>query len=391
MSATGSLEPPTPGTVAFTRATVVPFPADRGADVRTYLGLVDALLSDALTDLDQLWSHRPELSGPDRSPDVDILGRDDLPQLLAELSRAGGKRLRPVMTYLGWVAASGRRHGIGHPDVVRVGAALELLHLFALVHDDVMDESDSRRGHPTVHVRARELHRSVGATGAAQRFGESIAILLGDLAHAEADELAAELPAPMRRIWRELVVELVCGQRYDLTGSAAGRHDLPHARHVARSKSGAYTVERPLQLGAAAAGSSDEVARCLRTYGRALGEAFALRDDLLGIWGDPSRTGKPVGDDLLSAKPTVLLALARQRLTGPAAARLGRLTDGAASTDDVGLLLADLEEAGLRDEVEDLIDRHVDVACSALDADLLDPRGVAGLRRMAGEIAWRDR
>jgi geranylgeranyl diphosphate synthase type I len=231
----------------------------------------------------------------------------------------------------------------------------------------------------------------VGAAGAGQRFGESIAILLGDLAHAEADELAAELPSPMRRIWRELVVELVCGQRYDLTGSAAGRHDLAHARHVARSKSGAYTVERPLQLGAAAAGSSAEVAECLRTYGRALGEAFALRDDLLGVWGDPSRTGKPVGDDLVSAKPTVLLALARQRLAGPAAARLRRLTDGSATTDDVRTLLDDLERAGLRDEVEDLIDRHVDRACSALDEDLLDPRGIAGLRRMAGEIAWRDR
>ena len=268
MSATGSVEPPMPGAMVSARARVVPFPADRGADVQSYLGLVDELLTDALDEVEQLWCGLSEASGPGRSVDADILGRQDLPQLLAGLSRTGGKRLRPVMAYLGWAAAGGRRHGIGHRDVVRAGAALEMLHLFALVHDDVMDESDSRRGRPTVHVRASELHRAAGAAGAGQRFGESIAILLGDLAHAEADGLAAELPSPMRRIWRELVVELVCGQRYDLTGSAAGRHDLAHARHVARSKSGGYTVERPLQLGAAAAGSSDEVADCLRAYGR---------------------------------------------------------------------------------------------------------------------------
>ena len=347
------------------------------------------MLREAIGDLTHLWREQLRAAGLAEDPG-DLLAGEDLPELLFDLAAAGGKRLRPAMSYLGWVAASGQRRGVGHADVVRAGAALELLHLFALIHDDVMDESDSRRGRPTVHVRAEELHVAAGGRGGPQRFGESIAILLGDLAHAEADHLAGQLPEPMRRIWRVLVVELVCGQRYDLTGSAGGQHDLPHARHVARSKSGAYTVERPLQLGAAAAAAPEVVIASLRTYGRALGEAFALRDDVLGVWGDPERTGKPVGDDLLSGKPTVLMALAYQRLTGPAARRLRRVASGSADPGDVEALLADLAAAGLRGEVEDLIAGHVRTALDALDDRLLDPLGVSQLRRIAAEIAWRD-
>lgn len=385
MSASGSLE----RSGLDELGQILAFPAERSADIATHLGLVDGLLREAIGDLTHLWREQLRAAGLAEDPG-DLLAGEDLPELLFDLAAAGGKRLRPAMSYLGWVAASGRRRGVGHADVVRAGAALELLHLFALIHDDVMDESDSRRGRPTVHVRAEELHVAAGGRGGPQRFGESIAILLGDLAHAEADHLAGQLPEPMRRIWRVLVVELVCGQRYDLTGSAGGQHDLPHARHVARSKSGAYTVERPLQLGAAAAAAPEVVIASLRTYGRALGEAFALRDDVLGVWGDPERTGKPVGDDLLSGKPTVLMALAYQRMTGPAARRLRRVTSGSADPGDVEALLADLAAAGLRGEVEDLIAGHVRTALDALDDRLLDPLGVSQLRRIAAEIAWRD-
>ncbi len=415
MSASGSLDPDSidpgeldPGELdavasdtasgTTSRALIVPFPAERPADIRAHLRRVDALFDEALDDLSGLWRDQlraARLTGrDDADPGADIQDRDildrDLPELLAELGAAGGKQLRPVMSYLGWVAAGGRRRGIGQAEVVRAGAALELLHLFALIHDDVMDESDSRRGRPTVHVRARDLHAAAGARGCSRRFGESIAILLGDLAHAEADHLAGGLPPEMRRIWRELVVELVCGQRHDLTGSAGSRVDLRQARYVARSKSGGYTVQRPLQLGVAAAAPADFTSG-LSTYGRELGEAFALRDDLLGVWGDPARTGKPAGDDLLSGKPTVVMALAQDRLSGPAAARLRRLTRGDGDRDDVEAVIADLDRAGLRDEVEDLIDRHVLAACRALDDRVLDPAGIAGLRRMAVEIAWRDR
>ncbi len=386
MSASGSLERSGPDELGR----ILPFPAERPADVAAHLGLVDDMLRDAIADLTELWRGQLDEAHLANDPG-DVMADEDLPELLLDLAAAGGKRLRPTMSYLGWLAASGRRRAVGHADVVRVGAALELLHLFALIHDDVMDESHSRRGRPTVHVRAAELHLAARGRGCPQRFGESIAVLLGDLAHAEADHLASQLPDPMRRIWRALVVELVCGQRYDLTGSACGRHDLPHARYVARSKSGAYTVERPLQLGAAAAAAPESAIASLRTYGRALGEAFALRDDVLGVWGDPTLTGKPVGDDLAAGKPTVLMALAHQRLTGSAEVRLRRVTTGAGDSGDIEELLEDLAAAGLRGEVEDLIAGHVRMALAALDNRVLDPTGVAQLRRVAAEIAWRDR
>ncbi len=154
---------------------------------------------------------------------------------------------------LGRSRRRGRRGTSLDHDVIQVSVALELLHVFALIHDDVMDESDSRRGQPSVHTLTAQLHLHARARGNAQRFGESIAVLVGDLAHAEADHLIADLPAPMRRLWRLLVIELVHGQSRDLTGTAAGRRDLDHARQVARMKSGSYTVQRPLELGAAAA------------------------------------------------------------------------------------------------------------------------------------------
>jgi geranylgeranyl diphosphate synthase, type I len=389
VSATSSLERLGPG--GPDQGQIVPFPAGRSDEVQEHLRRVDLTVQAALADLAGLWQRQLDESGLAASAESDLLGHSDLPQLIAELAGAGGKRLRPVMSYLGWVSAGGRRRGVGLDAIVRAGAALELLHLFALVHDDVMDESDSRRGRPAVHVRARALHEASSARGCPQRFGESIAVLLGDLAHAEADHLAGQLPDPMPRIWRALVVELVCGQRFDLTGSAGGRHDLAHARHVARSKSGAYTVERPLQLGAAAAGASEVVTATLRTYGRELGEAFALRDDLLGVWGDPTRTGKPVGDDLVSGKPTVLMALAHERLGGSAAARLCRVSSGDGGPAEVAALLEDLEREGLRTEVEDRIDAHVRAALRALENPELHEDGTAQLRRMAAEVAWRDR
>jgi geranylgeranyl diphosphate synthase type I len=356
-------------------------------DVWSYLAEVDALLATAVADLHHLWKEGLEDHGT-----VDVLTDSDLPELLDLLLSSRGKRIRPVMAYLGWLSAGGHGDDSGRAAVVRVGAALELLHLFALVHDDVMDESASRRGHPTVHARAAALHRKHGALGSAGRFGESIAILLGDLAHAEADHLVTGLPAPMRRLWRLLVVELVCGQRRDLTGTAAGRRDLHHARQVARMKSGAYTVERPLQLGAVAARAPGAVVASLTRYGREVGEAFALRDDLLGVWGDPAHTGKPAGDDLISGKPTVILSLASQRLRHPVARQaLDRAGTPELTAADVTLLQRELQRDGVVAAVEDLIAGHVAAALEALHGAALDPDGVTELTQMAHQIAWRDR
>ena len=337
-----------------------------------------------LADLHHLWSTKLAPEGES----ADILGTDDLPTMLAALVHSGGKRIRPVMAHLGWLSASGQARGVGHADVVRVSAALDLLHAFALVHDDVMDESTSRRGVATAHVHAADLHRRTAGQGRPERFGDNIAILLGDLAHADA--LVAGLPAELRRIWRLLVIELVYGQRRDLTGSAAGRRDLAHAREVARLKSGAYTVERPLQLGAAAAGAPEVVSAALATNGREVGEAYALRDDLLGVWGDPTRTGKPAGDDLISAKPTVILALAQERTTGRPRDLLGKVGTPDLTVEDVTRLQESLLECGVVAEVESRIHRHVAEALEALDNSALDPDGVRELTVMAYKIAWRD-
>jgi len=194
----------------------------------------------------------------------------------------------------------------------------------------------------------------------------------------------------MRLIWYELCTELIAGQRADLTGAAAGRRDRAHAERVARLKSGCYTIERPLELGASAAHAGPAVRDALLEAGRHIGQAFALRDDLLGIWGDPGLTGKPAGDDLAEAKATVILALAHERLTGTDAARLDRLGPPQARPAAVAALADALVASGVRDEVEHLVAASFDQARAALARAPLAPAGVEGLTRTARSVAWRD-
>ncbi|MCG6567101.1 isopentenyl-diphosphate Delta-isomerase [Tessaracoccus sp. ZS01] len=319
---------------------------------------------------------------------VDILA-DDLPQWLARLS-SGGKRIRVRLAYWGFIAGGGAHGSESYLRLLRITAALELLHLFALIHDDVMDESDSRRGHPSAHVEAADWHRNSSAVGEARRFGESLAVLLGDLAHTVADRLVDGLPRRLRETWYRLSVELIAGQRADLTGAVAGRWDRHHAESVARLKSGRYTVMRPLQFGAIAAGASAEAEQALLACGELLGRAFALRDDYLGVWGDPRITGKPAGDDLVDAKATVLLSIARERLTGPSRDTLEALgTDGFARSDAPKLAQA-MREAGVDVELEKLIADDLAAALAHLDDVGLAPAGVEGLHDAARAVAWRD-
>jgi geranylgeranyl pyrophosphate synthase len=279
--------------------------------------------------------------------------------------------------------------GRHHDALVQVAAGLELLHVFALIHDDVMDDSAMRRGIPAAHRQAERWHAAATARGDGAAFGRNIAVLLGDLALVQAHRLIAEARPAVQQQWYEMCLELVSGQRGDLTGAAAGRADRRHAERVADLKSGAYTVARPVLLGAVAAAGSDPALAALREFGRHAGTAFALRDDVLGVWGEPSTTGKPVGDDLLSGKPTVLASLASERLTGPAAAALARAGSPQMSADDVRLVQDGMIEAGIRDEVERLIAHHVAEAEEALAGGALRADGVAGLTAMARRLAWR--
>lgn len=357
-------------------------PPTADTSVRSTLDAVAALMTAELAWVGATW----DALAPAGSPAPLTV---DLPGWLHELLRGRGKRIRPQMCHWGFVASGGTPGTPAHADVVRVAAALETLHLFALVHDDVMDQSSERRGTAAAHVVAAAQHRAAGGHGDASRFGENIAMLLGDLAHHEADRLVHTLPATLREYWFELTLELIAGQRADLTGAAARRTDLAHVEAVAALKSGAYTVGRPLQLGAIAAGASPLQRDALERFGLHLGRAFAWRDDVLGVWGDPDVTGKPSGDDLREGKATVIWALGAERLTGAAADAMARVGTPDARRDDVVLLQRALEECGVRQDVEQRIVDETERAEHALVDSPLTAAGVAGLRAVARTISWR--
>ncbi|GGZ27614.1 polyprenyl synthetase family protein [Streptomyces nitrosporeus] len=250
---------------------------------------------------------------------VDEVFAEEVAGRVAAFVLRGGKRLRTAFVWCGWLAAGGG----GDPDTpVRIGAALELLQACALVHDDVMDESPVRRGAPAVHAEFARLHRAAGIRGSAASYSASAAVLAGDLALAWADDLltetalASEHGDRLHREWQALRGEMVAGQYLDLRAQAAGSSDPDEAMAVATLKSALYTVGRPLALGAVAAGADAGTADALRAAGRSAGLAFQLRDDLLGAFGDPARTGKPADGDLRGRKLTYLLAVAVRRAAG---------------------------------------------------------------------------
>lgn len=307
----------------------------------------------------------------------------------------GGKRVRPLLVHCGWACVPDRDRdpgGAQQQQVVVLGAALELLHAFGLAQDDVMDRSETRRGQPAVHVRARRLHRAADGLGDPDHYGDGIAVLVGDLAHTEAADLVADLPAPLRARWRDLSRELVRGQARDLSQAAVPGVDarLERAWDVARAKTGAYSVQRPLELGAAVAGADEAVLDRLSGAGHLLGEAFALRDDLLGVWGDPVVTGKPVGDDLRDGKATVLLALAERRFGPAEQALVERVRRREHDDADVGRLTVALERHGVRDDLEDMVALRRRQAEELLRGPGLDPEGVQGLLGVADRLVRRE-
>lgn len=306
---------------------------------------------------------------------------------LRDLVLAGGKRLRPCFFHLAFVGAGGAP---GDPSALDLAAALELVHTFALVHDDVMDGSDQRRGADAVHQRFIRRHHTFEWHGEARRFGEGMAILVGDFALVYADRLARGASDVVNDIFDQLRIELCIGQSLDLVGAARPGSDLDEARTVTRFKSARYTVERPLHLGAAHAGRLDDLAVALSAVGRPLGEAFQLRDDVLGVFGDPIATGKPVGADLREGKATPLLALALRRASPEGQSLLGRL--GAHTTaSEIASAMELLESTGARDEVEREIARLEAQARRAIDELPLANDTRRDLGDLAAYVAWRDR
>jgi geranylgeranyl diphosphate synthase type I len=282
---------------------------------------------------------------------------------------AGGKRLRPTFAWWGWRAAG----GVDAPAaVLRAVSALELIQACALVHDDLIDDSATRRGEPTVHARWASRHAGASWAGDPTRFGAAVAILLGDVALAWADDMLHESGldlaalARVRPVWRAMRTEVLGGQFLDVQGHASSDSRPETALRISRYKTAAYTVERPLHLGAALAGADDRAVSALRRYGTDLGIAFQLRDDLLGVFGDPAVTGKPAGDDLREGKLTLLVALSRAHPDRRTAAVVERAV-GDPDLDAAGVDAAReaLVALGVVDDVEH---RITELTASALDA-----------------------
>ena len=288
----------------------------------------------------------------------------------------GGKRLRPVLLLLGHELAGGRAD-----DVLGAAVAVELLHTCALLHDDVIDAADTRRGHPTSHVTFAADHVTADAAGDADRYGEALAILLGDLAFVQADEALLSCDVAPDRLLAGMATfvrlreEVMAGQVLDVHAAASRATDVDLALRVATLKSGRYSVTRPLQLGAVLAGADDDLVDDLERVGEPLGRAFQLRDDVLGVFGDQAATGKSVSGDLAEGKRTLLVAEAWARTDDAGRALLAdRLGAPDLTPDQAAGLRGVIESSGARAAVEERIHTEVADARAAL-ADL--PAGPA--------------
>ncbi|MFC9789990.1 polyprenyl synthetase family protein [Rhodococcus sp. NPDC127528] len=311
----------------------------------------------------------------------------------------GGKRVRPAFAWTGWLGAGGDPTGTDADAVLRACSALELVQACALVHDDIIDSSGTRRGFPTLHVEFADRHRGGGWSGDPAKFGESIAILLGDLALAWADDMIRESgvdAAAQRRlgpVWSAMRTEVLGGQYLDVSTEVTADESVAAALRINRYKTAAYTIERPLHLGAALAGADDDLIAAYREFGTDIGIAFQLRDDLLGVFGDPEVTGKPSGDDLREGKRTVLFAeaLLRADASDRGTADVLRRSIGTDLSDEqVHRLREVITDLGAVDAVERRIDELTTTGLRALEASSATAEAKSSLRSMAMAVARRD-
>jgi len=297
----------------------------------------------------------------------------------------GGKYVRSTFMYLGWLCGAADDDG-----ALRASASLELLHAFALMQDDVMDESVLRRGRPAAHVSFSKWHSERGFNGSPQRFGESAAVLLGDLCLVWASKMLRESGIgtdALARVWPrydDMRIELATGQFADLVNEAQTFPTLDAVLDVLRRKSGNYTVRRPLEIGAAMAGCAPPTIDALAGYGSAIGEAFQLRDDLLGVFGSPGLTGKSVGTDLAAQKATSVVVAAHQLADPVLRRQLSNLMRSPELTDhDVERWRRLITVSGAVQWIEHLIDERLTCALASLDGAVLPEPTRAALRDMA--------
>lgn len=309
----------------------------------------------------------------------------------------GGKRLRARFCHAGWGAVARFRDRTStEPSALwDVCAALEIFQSAALVHDDLIDNSDTRRGRPAAHRALEAAHRRALWSGDADAFGRAAAVLLGDLLVAWSDDLLEtalgghERAAAVRAEYARMRRDVTVGQFLDIAEESAWavNDDSTHAERalrVASLKSARYSIQQPLAIGAALAGADADQLDALRAFGHPVGMAFQLRDDVLGVFGDAAVTGKPAGDDLREGKRTVLVALTRESLDAPSRRVLDEmLGDPGLTPHQVASLQATIADSGALDRVEEMIADYARAADRALIGARLDNATVGDLRELA--------
>lgn len=314
-------------------------------------------------------------------PELDPVGSS-----IEKFLLASGKRLRPLFAYAGLLGAGTKPN----KQLINAVASLELVHVCALIHDDVMDGSDTRRGAPAIHKSFQKMHEDNKLVGSAAQFGISSAILLGDLAliwsaqmlhnaGLDNDVLIRSLP-----IYDEMRIELMAGQYLDVYEQALGTQSIERSLKVARYKSGKYTIERPLHFGGVLGAGSSELINTYTNYGIPLGQAFQLRDDILGVFGDPAQTGKPAGDDLREGKRTALMAVTMERANPAQLKELSnQFGDLTLNSEQIAKLQAIIIETGAQSHIESMIEELTQSSLSALTHGGISPVGKGLLTQLA--------
>ncbi|MGL4172874.1 MAG: polyprenyl synthetase family protein [Actinomycetota bacterium] len=351
-------------------------------DVESLRGRVQLVLDEFL----DAQAQRLRELGPDIEPLLDVISG-----LLA-----GGKRLRPAFCYWGWRAAG----GADSSEIITAATAFEMFHTAALLHDDVMDDSNSRRGRMTAHRHIAAHHRRLGWRGDSERFGMASAILAGDLCLSWSDDLfnGCQLPGPAltaaRPTFELMRTQLMGGQYLDLLEqvlpTTQGGGEIDRIRRVIQFKSARYSIEHPLVIGAALAGGSTPLLTSFSTYASPLGEAFQLRDDILGVFGNPDQTGKPAGDDLREGKRTLLIAFALENACDTQVKLLNHeLGNPQLNKSGVAKLHQVIVETGALKRVEARIEELAEEATMALRADLVPPPAFGVLRDLINTVTIR--
>lgn len=337
--------------------------------------------------------HVAEFVGTRCVPQLERTGIDVSADVLAGFLD-GGKCLRSTFMYLGWLCGDGE-DSEANTAALRASAGLEMLHAFALLQDDVMDDSPLRRGRPAAHLQFGRWHREHGLSGSPERFGTSLAILLSDLCLVWAEQMMRDSgvrPDALTRAWPHydaMRIELAVGQCADIANDAGALPALDAVLDVARRKSGNYTVRRPLEIGAAMAGR-DDLIEVLGAYGSALGEAFQMRDDILGVFGSPAVTGKPAGGDLAERKATSLVVAAQRMADASIRRQFTDLMNAEELAEaDIAHWRTLILATGAPDWIEELINERVATATRQVCDNRIDAWVQSALADMAAVCTLR--